>query len=86
MPNPCRYRRTHVIAPILILMGAFQTGRSGEPTVLLGHTDAVYDVVFSPDGKLLASGSYDNSVKLWRVTDGTMVATLEGHHDQVPEN
>ena len=56
---------------------------AGEPSVLMGHTDAVYDVEFSPDGELLASGSYDDSVKLWRVSDGKLVATLNGHSDQV---
>ena len=34
---------------------------------LTGHTDAVYSVAFSPDGKTLASGSSDRSVRLWNV-------------------
>jgi WD40 repeat protein len=34
---------------------------------LTGHTDAVYNVVFSPDGKALASGSWDNAIMLWDV-------------------
>jgi eukaryotic-like serine/threonine-protein kinase len=33
--------------------------------VLSGHGGEIYDVVFSPNGKLLASGSYDNYVRLW---------------------
>jgi len=46
---------------------------------LLGHSDRVISVVFSPDGKLLASGSFDNSVKLWDVTTGKELKTLSGH-------
>ena len=45
----------------------------------LWHTNAVDAVAFSPDGKLLASGSRDATVGLWRVEDGTLLRTLEGH-------
>ena len=36
-------------------------------------------IVFAPDGTLLASGSWDQTIKLWDVATQTEVATLEGH-------
>ena len=48
-----------------------------------GHTDTVASVVWSPDGKTLASASYDNTVKLWETATGKPLATLEGHSDGV---
>ncbi|NEP11854.1 MAG: hypothetical protein F6K14_16920 [Symploca sp. SIO2C1] len=45
---------------------------------LTGHTDWVSSVSFSPDGELIASGSRDSSIKLWR-KDGSWFQDLPGH-------
>ena len=50
---------------------------------LEGHDDMVSAVAFSHDGKQLASGSYDNTVRLWNPATGTLQSTLKGHDGTV---
>jgi hypothetical protein len=49
-----------------------------ELRTLSGHTAGVNSVTFSPDGKLLASGSGDGTIKLWDVASGRELRTLSG--------
>ena len=46
---------------------------------LTGHSDWVLSVVYSPDGRYLASGSGDNTIKIWEVATGKQLRTLTGH-------
>jgi len=50
---------------------------------LTGHTDGVLSVRFSPDGKKLASGGADETVRVWDVASGKELKKLEGHKGQV---
>jgi WD40 repeat protein len=43
---------------------------------LAGHTDGVRGVAFSPDGRTLATGSEDRSVRLWNPATGHELAVL----------
>lgn len=45
---------------------------------LTGHTAPVISCQFSPDGKKIASASYDGTVRIWDATDGKLLQKLEG--------
>jgi serine/threonine protein kinase len=48
---------------------------------LTGHSDRVWSVVYSPDGRYLASGSDDKTIKIWEVATGKQLRTLTGHSE-----
>jgi len=50
---------------------------------LKGHTGVVTGVAFSPDGRRIASASYDGTVKVWDAGTGQEKLTLKGHTDPV---
>lgn len=50
---------------------------------LKGHSRSIHSLAFSPDGKILASGSRDKSVKLWDMRTGKLLESLTGHTSDV---
>jgi WD40 repeat protein len=50
---------------------------------LRGHSGAVYDVAYSPDGKRLATASSDHTAKVWDAESGKALLTLRGHSGYV---
>ncbi len=67
------------IAPIPLEWQCVQTFR--------GHSGMVHAVAISPDGQLVASGSSDNTVKVWQVRTGKLLRNLgrwfSGHSSMV---
>jgi len=49
------------------------------PLTLRGHSGGVCCVAFSLDGKRMASGSFDKTIKLWDTATGTELLALKGH-------
>jgi len=48
-----------------------------------GHGDKVASIAFSPDGKIIASGSFDKTIKFWDPNQGKLLYTIEGHKSAV---
>ena len=57
--------------------------RGAHKRALREHTDFVWSVAFSPDGKTLASGSKDKSIRLFDTNTGVQKRALKGHTDEV---
>src|SRR5262249_39963234 len=51
--------------------------------ILHGHTAPVRCLAYAPDGRTLASGGDDRTVRLWDLAAGREAATLTGHTDWV---
>ena len=68
---------------IILLSPARIFAGENNPVILRGHTNPVFSVAFSPDGKTLASGSYDDTIRLWEVATGAEIRELTGHTGNV---
>ncbi len=68
------------LAQSFFLMASTVMSGKTEKDLDKGHREGVFCAAFSPDGKLLASGAGDRTIKIWNVADGTVVHDLVNPH------
>ncbi len=69
---------------VLFFFSVPPAGQNWEtPRPIPAHKDLILDIAFSPDGKTLATASYDTTVKLWDAVIGKELHTLREHSDSV---
>jgi WD40 repeat protein len=61
----------------------FAQAEKPELLVQTGHSGVVSAIAFSPNGRLVATASWDKTVKLWDVATRREIRSLEGHSDSV---
>jgi WD40 repeat protein len=61
------------------ILAAWRIDGTPERRLLGGHRGGITDLAFSPDKRYLASASKDLTVRIWNLTEGTLLATCAGH-------
>src|SRR5713101_8701343 len=77
---PAQFSRGILVIAIMAVssfLSAADEPPAGVTATFKGHTEALYAVAFSPDGKLIATGSFDKTVRLWNPS-GKEIRTLNG--------
>src|SRR5262245_15326406 len=90
-----RIRRLGALAFAILLFAGCATSMAATSTPTPGrqlgavlraytaHSMRVMAIAWSPDGKLVASGSEDRTIQVWDAATGAHVVTYTGHHDGV---
>ncbi len=82
----------HPVLPFTFISGDYHgkliwwAGQHQKPTpvrIIQAHQGWLRALAVSPDGKMVASCGNDHLVKLWSISDGKLLQTLEGHGSHV---
>ena len=71
--------------PLLLFTASLTLAQKQEPRLVLpvGHTRLIQSMVFSPDGSIILTASFDNTACLWDAKTGKLLQTLEAHTEGV---
>lgn len=71
------------LSPIALPKEPSELNPKSHPEPLIGHSDWIRSLAFSPDGKTILSGSNDKTVRLWDIETGQLRHLLTGHQERV---
>ena len=80
---PVKFIGTKLITPDIKIESDESEQNNQQLAVLLGNSVWIYSVAISPDGQILASGSYDKTIKIWNLRTGKLLHILLGHAEAV---
>src|SRR6266478_3801137 len=75
-------QRPRIAAVVFTALGTASVALAQQASIvgtLDGHTDPVYAIAWSPDGKTLATAGFDNTVRLWDAATRKEIKKYEGH-------
>jgi WD40 repeat protein len=83
--HPYYRKAAHCVIALQLLLAISSLSQEQRPDLVLqiGHTENVSCIAFSSDGKLIASGGFDNTIKLWVSETGLLLRTFTGHSGYV---
>lgn len=66
----------------IVLWKDILSDKEGE-RIRTGHSQSISTTLLSPDGELFITGSYDNTIKVWQISDGTLLRKFSGHNNDI---
>jgi WD40 repeat protein len=73
--------KNYLVIGLMLAVGSPAMAQA--PREFKGHDGLIESIALSPDGKWLATASFDNTVKLWDYAGGKVLHTLKGHTNHV---
>jgi WD40 repeat protein/class 3 adenylate cyclase/tRNA A-37 threonylcarbamoyl transferase component Bud32 len=83
LARACRYTPKSSFPAEAAITAVLSSPIAHSQVIFQGHTAAVYQAVFSPDGRRVLTASADQSARLWEAETGKLLAIFQGHTDKI---